>query len=221
MTRPSRARRSPNDGTRIVTGAADGTVGVWDVATGAELFLAAVHGDYTNAVSFLPGGRTVSAGDDRLVLSTCDTCGPINDVVTRLEQQIADVPEAPPFAQLETMSTLEIVAGTCLGPLGGESITQITPVPCDEPHQAEVYAVLRLPDPPGGDMPVDIYARSDRLCRDGYYENYRRDRPRSIDVHNVGPGPDGGGLDRRRAHGDLPAVRACGPGGGLTRGSHR
>jgi hypothetical protein len=170
-----------DDGTRIVTGATDGTVGVWDVTTGRELFLAPVHGDYTNAVMLISARQTetasdhrlVTAGDDRLVrIFTCETCGEIEDIVEWLEERIAAVPAAAPFMPVEMMSTLDIVAGTCLGPIGDESITQISPVSCDEPHEAEVYAVLQLPDPPGGEIPQDIFVRSDQLCRDGYFEDY-------------------------------------------------
>ena len=56
------------DGRRLASAGDDGTVRLWDPATGAELAALTGHDDPVNAVAFSPDGRRLaSAGDDGTV----------------------------------------------------------------------------------------------------------------------------------------------------------
>jgi WD40 repeat protein len=50
------------DGTRFVSGAADGSLTVWDAQTGAELASAVAHDEYVSATAFSPDGRWIVSG---------------------------------------------------------------------------------------------------------------------------------------------------------------
>jgi hypothetical protein len=57
-----------SDGTRIVSGAADNTIRIWDVQTGKEINCLFGHGGGVNGVAFSPdGGRIVSGADDTTI----------------------------------------------------------------------------------------------------------------------------------------------------------
>jgi sterol desaturase/sphingolipid hydroxylase (fatty acid hydroxylase superfamily) len=54
------------DGTRVISGSEDGTVKVWDVATGREVFTLTGHGRPVCGVTLSPdGSRVISGGHDR------------------------------------------------------------------------------------------------------------------------------------------------------------
>jgi WD domain, G-beta repeat len=56
------------DGARIVSGSWDGTVRVWDAASGAEQLVLRGHEEPVSAAAFLPdGARIVSGSDDQTV----------------------------------------------------------------------------------------------------------------------------------------------------------
>jgi WD40 repeat protein len=56
------------DGRRLASASSDGTVRVWDAASGKELLILKGHTDAVNGVSFSPDGkRLASAGEDRTV----------------------------------------------------------------------------------------------------------------------------------------------------------
>jgi WD40 repeat protein/serine/threonine protein kinase len=50
------------DGKRIVSGSADQTVMVWDLATGAELVTLRGHGDWVSSAAFSPDGKRIISG---------------------------------------------------------------------------------------------------------------------------------------------------------------
>src|SRR5207237_1054321 len=55
------------DGKRLASASQDGTVKVWDSATGRELLTFGGHADRVNAVAFSPDGKLLaSAGGDRI-----------------------------------------------------------------------------------------------------------------------------------------------------------
>ena len=74
-------------GDRIVTASADGTVRVWDAATGTALAVLSRHAGRVNGAAFLPSGWIVSGGEDRAVrMYPCESCAPagtLRDVAAR------------------------------------------------------------------------------------------------------------------------------------------
>ena len=162
-----------DDGKLVVTGATDGTVGLWDVGTGRSLFLASVHGDYVNDVELLADGRVVSAGDDALVrVFECDSCGPIERALGADREHARGHPAPLPFAASETSTIVDVVAGTCLSRMDEEEFTSVSEVPCTEPHASEVYAVFDLPDGPDVEYADDIDDTTDEMCRETYFESF-------------------------------------------------
>jgi WD40 repeat protein len=69
----------------VVTGGTDGTVRVWDAATGNALVTFRGQQGVVRDVAVVPGGRTVSsvADDGSLVFWPCDVCGAIAEVQKR------------------------------------------------------------------------------------------------------------------------------------------
>lgn len=89
------------DGRRLVTGAAENTVGLWDRATGARLATLTGHTGPVATVAFAPAGRGstggvssgISSADTRTITWTTDEddaihaiCGTIRRGLTREEQ---------------------------------------------------------------------------------------------------------------------------------------
>jgi RNA polymerase sigma factor (sigma-70 family) len=60
-TRVVRALAYSPDGKFVAAGHQDGTVGLWDVATGREVHLISAHGRDVNAVAFSPDGKTLAS----------------------------------------------------------------------------------------------------------------------------------------------------------------
>ena len=52
------------DGTTLASGSADGTVKLWDVATGTNIATLQGHTDWVSSVSFSPDGTTLASGSD-------------------------------------------------------------------------------------------------------------------------------------------------------------
>ena len=53
--------RSADDGTRLATGNSEGTLQVWDSASGRELFKQAAHTQSIHGVAFSPDGEHVAS----------------------------------------------------------------------------------------------------------------------------------------------------------------
>jgi WD40 repeat protein len=159
-------------GRQIVTGASDGTVAVWDRESGRYLALWRTHDDYVNAVAVLDDGRILSAGDDNLVrLYPCETCGPITGVVDDLRARLAALPPAAERAGDDRAG--HHLPGTCLPTTSGQNdLYTIEPVPCEEPHDDEVFGNLELADPVDAELPADIHDRAVAACADRLFERY-------------------------------------------------
>jgi len=68
------------------------------------------------------------------------------------------------------VSVLELTVGTCLNDVDqplGQDLTEVPAVPCDEPHQSEVYAdiIVDEPDYPGVDAMIQ---RAQQECIDEF-----------------------------------------------------
>jgi WD40 repeat protein len=66
------------DGRLLAVGTAEGFIQVWDVGSRSMVWLTRQHGDFVNAVLFLPGDRPrlLSASDDTTVALSppCEAC---------------------------------------------------------------------------------------------------------------------------------------------------
>ena len=94
-----------------------------------------------------------------LALAGCQPAGP-----TTTPQQPGSGDSAP------AVSVLELSVGTCLNDVDqplGQDPTEVPAVPCDEPHQSEVYAdiIVNEPDYPGVDAMVQ---RAQQECIDEF-----------------------------------------------------
>jgi WD40 repeat protein len=173
QTRLSSAVFSP-DGTRVATGAADGTIGIWDSGTGRNLAMFRAHGDSVNAVALLDDDRVMSSGDDQVLrLTTCTTCGSVDEVLTALQQRVSQVPAAPPFV-LRDQSVEQLATGQCFPDVPTGVIYRMAAVPCTRPHHVEVIGSLDLPEPaatpyPGQDA---LAAESKKFCASLYFQDY-------------------------------------------------
>ncbi len=175
--RLSSAAFSP-DGAIVVTGATDGTLGLWEVAGGRNLALVRVHGDSINSVEFSPDGASIlTASDDHLVRAVaCPFCEPIGGLVEsareRLRHVAAPAPrEAPPADRTASYATMSV--GTCYQTPEGEEVVDVRIVPCEEPHDQELFAVFLHPadsaTPYPGANELDGYAEA--RCGD-LFESY-------------------------------------------------
>jgi hypothetical protein len=88
-----------SDGTRVVTGADDGTVGMWDTKTGRNLSIWHAHGESVRSVRLLADGQILSTGDDQLLrIAPCTSCENIGDLVKSLQARLSRMPNAAPAA---------------------------------------------------------------------------------------------------------------------------
>ena len=79
ITAPSPISQLPPDSTGVVTASEDGTLVLWDIATGRQQLRFTGHTDAVNVVRFTPDGETIlSASDDTdLILWSVETGQPI------------------------------------------------------------------------------------------------------------------------------------------------
>jgi hypothetical protein len=74
----------------------------------------------------------------------------------------------------DTTAALDLVAGTCVSeaPFTEGQPVEVVSLPtvdCETPHRAEVYDVVRLPQPASEPFPGDrLVARSRQVCLDGF-----------------------------------------------------
>jgi WD40 repeat protein len=84
------------DGSWLVSGGADGTTRVWDAQTGRPLALLRMHADAVGSLDVTADGRIVSASNDRTAkIYRCETCGSIEQVITRARELVAMAPDTP------------------------------------------------------------------------------------------------------------------------------
>jgi WD40 repeat protein len=81
------------DGTRIVTGGATGSVRIWEWRTATLLGAMRVHAGDVSAARFSPDGTTIaSTASDRLAkLNTCATCVPLGEVRRETEELLREL----------------------------------------------------------------------------------------------------------------------------------
>jgi len=174
----SSAAFSP-DGERIVTSASDGTTGVWEARTGKNLALARRHGDSVNSAAFSPDGKLIlTASDDGTArIYPCETCGSLDELRRLAKERLRLVPEqgvpseAPPDNRA-TVPTKNLKVGDCYDQPGATvNVREVTLVPCDQPHDREVFAVLGYPAAFG--EPYDRQALDDfQGCKGRPFETY-------------------------------------------------
>ncbi len=78
---PLNSAEFSHDANRVVSTGADGTVRVWDVSAGASLTLFVHRGGGTGADLDRAGKRVVSAGPDGMLITPCEVCGELSDVL--------------------------------------------------------------------------------------------------------------------------------------------
>lgn len=76
--------QAPDDGSgdRLVSAGDDGTIRVWDAAGGDALVVLHRHEGIASGADFSGDGRdVVSAGDDGMLITACEVCGTVEDVL--------------------------------------------------------------------------------------------------------------------------------------------
>ena len=127
------------DGRRLASAGADGTVRLWDPATGAQLATLIGHADRVWAVAFSPDGRRLaSAGDDWMVRLWDPTTGTQLAVLTDSADPMTAVAFSPDGRRLASASD----AGTVRlwDPATGAQLTALIG------HADRVWAVAFSPD---------------------------------------------------------------------------
>jgi WD40 repeat protein len=159
-------------GDRVVTGAGDGTVGVWRSDDGSNLAIWHLHGAFVDSVKFLDDEHILTSGDDGVLrISSCGTCGEVDDIVASLRARLAEV--RPANTSTEAVALSNVSAGTCLRTLPIR-IDQIDPTACNSSHAYEVIGALMLPDGfyeayPGDDT---LLANAKKACTEAYGNGY-------------------------------------------------
>jgi WD40 repeat protein len=152
-----------DQGDRVVTAEQDGTIGVWDTATGRQLALIPRHTDTVNAAQLSSGEhpRIVSASADTTVrIDTCDTCEPVAQLRRRAQKLIAaDGRTVPPHTTV----------GECFPTFSPHQ----QPVDCPSPHRDEVFAMLTHPAPADATLPADLNQWAHDRCTGQPYTEYR------------------------------------------------
>ena len=87
-----------------------------------------------------------------------------------------DEPTAAPTATAEARTAFELEAGDCLNDPGGlaDSLGEVAVVPCDQPHQTEVFAVFDFEADPDAPYPGDnkLTKAAERECRGERFTAY-------------------------------------------------
>jgi WD40 repeat protein len=169
-----------DSGKLVVTGGDDQYIGVWDAGTGRNLAMMPGHGDVVNDVQFVGGDhpRILSASDDSTVrLSDCEACGSRDDVHSRAARlSAADGRTHLPRPRV----------GQCFTYL----VRYRSPVDCDEPHFAEIFAVVTPPAPENAPRPGDADHWAQAQCEGRAYQEYRgKASDRDDDYDPVAYGP--------------------------------
>jgi WD40 repeat protein len=177
-------------GERVITADAAGRIGFWQAESGASLELGQVHGDSVNGIYVLADGRVLSVGDDRAVrLSGCQWCELTDDeLADTLRARLQQVPAPAEREVAEDVSIVDVAPGDCLPELSEESIERVDPLPCEQPHASEVFAIFELPADPDAAYPDDVHAQADELC-EAHLEEYTGTAadPAAFVVHSLVP----------------------------------
>lgn len=167
-------------GELVVTGGDDQYIGLWDARTGRNLAMIPGHGDVVNDVQFLGGDppRILSASDDATVrVSECQACGSLDELRARAARLSA--------ADGRTHLTQPRV-GQCFTFL----VRYRSPVDCDEPHFAEVFALVTPPAAENAPRPGNADHWAQERCEGRAYQEYRgkdSDRDEDYDPWAYGP----------------------------------
>jgi WD40 repeat protein len=152
-----------DSGRLVVTGGDDQYIGVWDARTGRNLAMLPGHGDVVNDVQFFGGSqpRILSASDDSTVrVSECQECGSLDDLRARAARlSAADGRTHLPRPRV----------GQCFTFL----VRYRSPVDCDEPHYAEVFAVVTPPAAENAPRPSGVDHWAQARCEGRAYQAYR------------------------------------------------
>ena len=150
-------------GDQVVTGGADGNVGVWDPVSGRQLAMLPRHSDLVNKVQFSSGDhpRILSASDDTTVrIYDCDTCGSFDELNQRATRLLATDEAAAPHPAV----------GTCYERFFFQDPKQVS---CTNPHLDEVFAVLTYSAPDDASLPPNLGQWAYTQCTGARYKNYR------------------------------------------------
>lgn len=67
--------------------------------------------------------------------------------------------------ETDTSDVFAMAVGDCLNEPSGTQVSEVEFVPCDQPHDYEVYAELELP---AGDYPTDVDAQAETYCTEQF-----------------------------------------------------